>query len=177
LAGWWWRVLAYLIDGLILSVPALLVALPDLGRLIDLFREQVDAGATGSATVDAQIRALTDTITLHQLVVAVLALVYFAGMLRWKGATLGHFAVGLRVRLREVPGRMPWSGICVRVLLLNGLGMLPSVLTAAGLHLAASLIGLPVLLFTLLNLLWPLWDDKRQALHDKAAGTNVVKVR
>jgi uncharacterized RDD family membrane protein YckC len=27
---------------------------------------------------------------------------------------------------------------------------------------------------SILDLLWPLWDDKRQALHDKIAGTNVV---
>jgi uncharacterized RDD family membrane protein YckC len=32
-------------------------------------------------------------------------------------------------------------------------------------------------LFPLLDGLWPLWDDKRQALHDKAARTNVVRVR
>lgn len=28
----------------------------------------------------------------------------------------------------------------------------------------------------LLDLLWPLWDEKRQTLHDKAVGTFVVKV-
>jgi uncharacterized RDD family membrane protein YckC len=27
----------------------------------------------------------------------------------------------------------------------------------------------------LINDLWPLWDDKKQALHDKVAGTNVVR--
>ena len=30
------------------------------------------------------------------------------------------------------------------------------------------------LLLQLLNVLWPLWDGRRQALHDKAAGTVVV---
>ena len=32
-------------------------------------------------------------------------------------------------------------------------------------------------LFSVLNLLdvlWPLWDDKKQALHDKIVATNVV---
>jgi uncharacterized RDD family membrane protein YckC len=29
-------------------------------------------------------------------------------------------------------------------------------------------------LLGLLNDLWPLWDDKKQALHDKVAATNVV---
>ena len=29
----------------------------------------------------------------------------------------------------------------------------------------------------LLAALWPLWDDKRQALHDKLAKTQVVRTR
>jgi uncharacterized RDD family membrane protein YckC len=29
----------------------------------------------------------------------------------------------------------------------------------------------------LLDYLWPLWDDKKQALHDKVAKTNVVRTR
>jgi len=32
-------------------------------------------------------------------------------------------------------------------------------------------------LYSLLDVLWPLWDDKKQAIHDKIAGTNVVRVR
>jgi len=31
-------------------------------------------------------------------------------------------------------------------------------------------------LFTLLDGLWPLWDPNRQALHDKIAGSVVVRV-
>ena len=36
------------------------------------------------------------------------------------------------------------------------------------------LAGQFVPFLSLLDGLWPLWDDKRQALHDKVAGTNVV---
>jgi uncharacterized RDD family membrane protein YckC len=39
------------------------------------------------------------------------------------------------------------------------------------------LLSLPAALFVLLDGLWPLWDGRRQALHDKAAGTNVVRRR
>jgi uncharacterized RDD family membrane protein YckC len=46
----------------------------------------------------------------------------------------------------------------------NGLGLLGAV------PLVGSLFGL----LGLLNNLWPLWDDKKQALHDKVAATNVV---
>jgi uncharacterized RDD family membrane protein YckC len=27
----------------------------------------------------------------------------------------------------------------------------------------------------MIDMLWPLWDDKKQALHDKVARTNVVR--
>ena len=32
-------------------------------------------------------------------------------------------------------------------------------------------------IYSLLNYLWPIWDDKNQALHDKLAKTNVVRIR
>jgi uncharacterized RDD family membrane protein YckC len=34
----------------------------------------------------------------------------------------------------------------------------------------------PLILFSLLDGLWPLWDPKRQALHDKLVNSVVIKV-
>jgi len=39
------------------------------------------------------------------------------------------------------------------------------------------LVGLLGWVYSLLDDLWPLWDGQRQALHDKAARTNVVRTR
>jgi uncharacterized RDD family membrane protein YckC len=39
------------------------------------------------------------------------------------------------------------------------------------------ILGSVLGLYPVLNLLWPLWDDKKQALHDKVAKTNVVRTR
>jgi uncharacterized RDD family membrane protein YckC len=39
------------------------------------------------------------------------------------------------------------------------------------------LVGFFGSIYSLLNSLWPAWDPRRQALHDKAARTNVVRVR
>ena len=36
------------------------------------------------------------------------------------------------------------------------------------------LVGNLFSLAALVDLLWPAWDDKKQALHDKLAKTNVV---
>jgi uncharacterized RDD family membrane protein YckC len=39
-----------------------------------------------------------------------------------------------------------------------------------------SLLFGAVAIVQLVNLLWPLWDAEHQALHDKLAGTHVLKV-
>jgi uncharacterized RDD family membrane protein YckC len=39
------------------------------------------------------------------------------------------------------------------------------------------LVGLLSSLFSLFDVLWPLWDGNKQALHDKVAKTNVVRSR
>jgi uncharacterized RDD family membrane protein YckC len=62
---------------------------------------------------------------------------------------------------------MPWGTVLLRWLVQNA-GSIVGVVPVAG--SAGSL-------FSLLDSLWPLWDDKNQALHDKAARTNVVRVR
>ena len=87
----------------------------------------------------------------------------------WKQATPGELIVGLRVRLRDRPGPMP----------------LPTVAAALGgpvrpgrPRLASCRSSAPsAAIYTLLDDLWPLWDDKNQALHDKIAKTNVVRLR
>jgi uncharacterized RDD family membrane protein YckC len=74
-------------------------------------------------------------------------------------------ATGIAVRLRDVPGNPPAAAVAKRCgfdLALNLVGVIP-------------LIGYAASLGLLLNYLWPLWDDKKQALHDKVAGTNVVR--
>ncbi len=92
--------------------------------------------------------------------------IYTIGFWRWKQATPGKLVLGLRVRRRESPD-LPWSAILLRY----------------GFHLALGFVGLiPFVgygtgMVQLLDYLWPLWDDKRQALHDKVAGTNVVQFR
>jgi hypothetical protein len=70
----------------------------------------------------------------------------------------------LRIRRRETPG-LPWSAILPRVGFVIGLSLLGQLPT----------LGTLFLLTVLLDDLWPLWDSKNQALHDKVAGTNVVR--
>jgi uncharacterized RDD family membrane protein YckC len=85
--------------------------------------------------------------------------------LRWKQGTPGKLAVGLRVRLRDAPGQLSYRTIAIRWVTQNAAsiaGLIPFVGGIGG-------------LYSILDGLWPLWDDKRQAIHDKAAKTNVVR--
>lgn len=173
LAGWWQRVGAYLIDIVVLTPVVLILGWPwirEIGTAYgDLVRESVDAAERGGSLPD-QTALLSDLFVpflLLTLVGLLVNLVYHAGFLKWKAATPGKLLVGLRVRLRETPGPLSWSTVLRRW---------------AGQNWYAALSFVPVLgsllgLYPLVDVLWPLWDDKRQALHDKVARTNVVRKR
>jgi uncharacterized RDD family membrane protein YckC len=171
LAGWWQRGLALTIDGVIVAVVAALLSLPwwiDIGHEVSSWmRDAMDApqGTTPDTTV--LLDDIAKPILLIGLVTNVLRFVYYVGFLRWRQATPGMLALGLRVRLRERPGPMPLGTVMLRWLGHYGPALLS--LAASGGALSA--------LYSLVDYLWPLWDGKRQAVHDKIARTNVVRVR
>lgn len=181
LAGWGVRVGAYLIDTVLVGGVGMLVSLPaqvSAQREINALTQELESSATPDlgAFWEGYVEILRSQL-VWQLPVMLLGLAYFAGMLRWKGATVGKLALGLRVRLRGREGRLPWGAICARIALLNMLGMVPFFFLVAGSWPGALLAALVMMVVVPLNLLWPLWDKQRQALHDKVARTNVVKVR
>jgi uncharacterized RDD family membrane protein YckC len=174
LAGWWQRVGALLIDWLIVSAVVAVVALPWIRDIWHTYRDFIDevfrdTENGGRSTVDTT--RVQEDIAGPAAVVGLISLAvqfcYHVGFLMWRQATPGKLAVGLRVRLRERPGRMPFSTVLLRWLGQFGIrviGLVPLVGSVTGLYL-------------LLDYLWPLWDDKKQAVHDKIAKTNVVRVR
>jgi uncharacterized RDD family membrane protein YckC len=176
LSGWWRRVGAYLLDSVIVGVVSSVVTIPlqirlweDMNDLMLRFEEQTTSSATPpdfGRFFREYLDMLLPLITWSAIAGFVVWAVYSSLMLRFKGATLGKMAVGIAVRLRERPGQLPWSAILVRLLVQQGV-MLTAVVPV--LYLALSW-------FPYLDGLWPLWDKKRQALHDKAARTNVVVV-
>jgi uncharacterized RDD family membrane protein YckC len=171
LAGWWKRVLARFLDGLIVFF----ASLPLTGYfywhyvqvVIDYERDIFDRAIAGESstqlntTLPAEAYKWAIPAMLIGLLVSFLYEFFF---LTRTGATLGKRAVGLSVRLRDVPGPPPGLAVAKRFGLYNGLSLLG----------AAPLVGSLFGLLGLVNVLWPLWDDKKQALHDKVAATNVV---
>ena len=173
LAGWWWRVLATVVDNLILGVLSTLISLPVLLPLLDRFAayvaEAMQAAEQGRVQPPLDPNTLVsvrDQVLLALLGVA-LSLVYQLVFLRWKRATPGQLICGLRVvpvdRGRAVEP-LGWNSIVVRALFwaLPGLSGLGGAFTALG-------------LFRLVDVLFPLWHPRRQTLHDLAAKTQVVK--
>ncbi|MEO3938409.1 RDD family protein [Dermatophilaceae bacterium Soc4.6] len=183
LAGWGTRLGAWIIDSVLQGVVSAVVG---SYWLIDFFRWYVDYIGT---LVDQQ-NPVVDQATLQSevvsrlfpyLVVSILVQVaYQVVFLRWKGATPGKLLLKLQVRRRDRPGPPDLLTILRRLALplLVGLVSLPLQFSrgsgdvgAAGLLVVVSLL---LNVVQLLDYLWPLWDQRNQALHDKIAATNVV---
>jgi uncharacterized RDD family membrane protein YckC len=160
LAGWWLRVGARLLDGLFTFV----LSLPFTGwfyyryvvGVVDWSRILAAQTAAGSAPVvslpPAAVYQFAFAASTIGLVIAGGYEVFF---LRRSGATPGKKLVGISVRLRERAGPPPMKAILVRtVCYFMGIALLGAI--------------------SLLDVLWPLWDNKKQAIHDKVATTNVV---
>jgi len=174
LAGWWSRVWAVLIDGLILLPVFVLITVPFWGDIGDAFssywddvRDSVDNGSSSPSAWQLQ-RDLLGPLIAIALLGGLVNFVYNVGFVLWKQATPGKLLLGLRIRLRETPGRMPFTTVLVRWATQYGptyvIGSIPFVGYVASLYATA-------------DALWPLGNRNKQAIHDLAAKTNVVRTR
>ncbi len=171
LAGWWSRAGALAIDWLLTTILGVVLGwryVTGLARGFSDYSTQVSqamAAGTQPPTADALGSQLLPSLIGLSVVMWGVKLVYTVGFLKAFQATPGKFMLGLEVRLRERPGTLSWGTVLVRWLIQN-IGALVGLVPVVG------LLGS---FYPLLNYLWPLWDGKRQALHDKVAGTNVVR--
>lgn len=167
LAGYWQRVGAYLIDsiisGIIMSILGGYFLWKAIAPALDQFRDALDQNDPNA------FDGLTPQFDLPNLIAfaviaAIVGFAYQVFFLSRTGATPGKMAMGISVRLRERPGVLSVGDACKRAFLQTALSLLSNI------PVLGSLAGLA----SVLDLLWPAWDDKKQALHDKIAATNVV---
>ena len=157
LAGFWWRVLAAILDSLITSIPFGLVVfllLPGpIAEISQFFDDSLNAGLTDGILPQQPTAALT-SITL---LMAVLMFVYRTVMVALRGATLGKLILGMRVlQVNAAPGTNPsWGVSALRAAAAGVLGQIPVV----------NIINPLVMLFT----------ARKQTLHDMLARTIVYK--
>ncbi len=153
-ASWWSRVGATLIDGLIVTGILLVVG----GIFVALIF------AVGVS--DDELTAVGITlIVVGGLIALALYFLYYpyfvARQGEHNGQSLGKQVVGIRiVRTTGAPMDFGWScmrELVVKILLFGWIG--------------GSFCSIP----TLLDVLWPLWDDENRALHDMLCSTRVVE--
>ena len=168
LSGWWKRVAARIIDSIIVSILALPLTFAPLSQAFNVFMDYVqkvvDAVQAGSSTLPVQPDGLDAPLMQVSLTILAVSVIYEVAFLTTTGATLGKKVMGISVRLREKPGPLSLATALKRTAVKDGgelFGLVP-------------VVGIIGSLFTLLDGLWPLWDDKNQAIHDKVAATNVV---
>jgi uncharacterized RDD family membrane protein YckC len=151
LAGWWSRVGAQLIDGLIIGFGGLLLLIAITAPFSIGFFADEDVGVV-SVIVGLMFAVLC---------VSIVALLYApALMARTNGKTLGRMALGIRVvRAKGQP-------------ITFGFAMLREVIVKALLFGIAS--SLTAGLASLLDVLWPLWDEENRALHDFIVDTRTI---
>jgi uncharacterized RDD family membrane protein YckC len=147
LAGWGNRLAAYLLDGLILLVPAI---------VLTVIVVAVAAGSDTGAIV---------TGILSFLAYLVVALIYAPVLMSREGArngqTWGKQAMNIRV-VRDNGQTMSFGWAALREIVVKGLAV----------TIASAII--PFIPW-FLNYFWPLWDDENRALHDMICSTHVVQ--
>ena len=152
LAGWWSRVGAALIDGLILFV-GWIVIMALFGAVFSVGFFASEETGTASLVVGLMLSVLAITIVSFLYAPVLMA--------RTNGKTFGRMALGIRVvRASGEPvtfGYAMLREVAVKALLF---GILSS-LTAG--------------LASLADVLWPLWDDENRALHDFVVNSRVVR--
>lgn len=151
-AEWIDRVLAALIDGA-LNIVVMIVLFIIFGALAG-----VSAGVGGSDNpFPGGILCLGTLITM--LSVFILGLFNKVYLVSKRGSSIGQGLMHLKVV--DATGKIPPIGtLIIRLLVQVGLGVIP-------------IVGW---LLVLTDLLFPLWDEKKQTIHDKAASTYVIKV-
>jgi uncharacterized RDD family membrane protein YckC len=157
-ATWADRVVAALIDGgLVLAVVIVLcIIISTLGFAISLGGAALGGADSSSGTAASMFGSSICCIAFIMFPLVGLAIglynkVYLVGK---RGASIGQGIMKLKV-VTAAGSLVPTGTLVLRLLVQVGFGFIP--------------------FLPLLSILWPLWDPQRQALHDKAVGTFVIK--
>jgi uncharacterized RDD family membrane protein YckC len=164
LAEWWRRLLARVIDWIVLAIvvgPFWIAATVSLFHRIQAVSNRYPDlhGPVAQAALRHTVNQMTGRFLLIGVISAVLAFGYDWLQHGVWGQTLGKRALGTQVVKAGTHARISGGAACGR----------------AAVYALAPNVPYAGSLFWLINVLWLTWDPKRQCLHDKAASTVVVK--
>jgi len=148
LAGWGTRVGATLLDVLVLLVPAMLLLFAFIMPRIQEISDEAQRNP-------GQAPGIPEELFWPLLMLRVVLALYKPLFEGATGQTLGKKWVGIRV-VQEDGSPIGYPRAFFRWLVFSLFGLVP--------------------ILDLVNILWPLWDPRKQTLHDKAAKTLVVRV-
>lgn len=166
LASWGARLGAYLLDIIpVVVVTMVLLWMTGIYEAMSAALASGDAAAIDTATA---MMAVTHpaglTITIGNLIFVAL---YNIGFHSSRGQTPGKMLVGIRVRQVDEDRNPGLKGAGLRWLVQFGPNLLSGV----------ALLGMLASMFSIADHLWPMWDQRNQAFHDKAGRTLVVRAR
>jgi uncharacterized RDD family membrane protein YckC len=162
LAPWGKRFAAWLIDGIILGIASYLLIRAFVPDYLTSIQRAVDAAAAqDQAAMTSLINQIAGEAVKAGLVTWVFSALYCIAFWTTTAQTPGKMVLGISVRRADAAGPLDVV-TAIRRRLLSAIQLVPFI------------SGIYFIIF-LLDGLWPLWDDKRQALHDKVAGTQVVE--
>lgn len=167
LASWGRRLGAYALD----LIPFIVLSLVIVGAS-GYFDAVSRAVASGDEQLTEAMEILapgSQTAVTLTVVTLFAQLLYNVGLHATTGQTIGKRLVGIRLVRADEPTRSPGLPAAS----LRWLIQLGAPQALQGVPVVGFLVGL----FGLADHLWPLWDQRNQALHDKAARTLVVRVR
>ncbi|MCT9929747.1 RDD family protein [Planotetraspora sp. A-T 1434] len=165
LAEWWQRLVARLIDGVIVGIPFGIVSAVITGAVVTQGYFDIRTG-NSVETSGVFLAAL-----LVSLIAGAVMVAYEFLMLKRGGQTVGKIVMGIRVV--PVGGTLDAGGLSTEVA-----GKRAAVVYGPQLLRWIPIVEYLVGIFALVNVLWLLWDKPlQQALHDKVANTIVVKVK
>lgn len=155
LAEWWKRLVAIIIDSIIIAIPSNILGALVFGGLFAANRTRFDPttgqfeGRSGIAGILAAQGALI-------LMSFILSAAYYIYLHSSRGQTVGKMAMKIKVVDADTGVLIDYGRAAVRWIIPQALAWFTCGIGA------------------LLNGLWPLWDPRRQTWHDKAARTVVI---
>ncbi len=164
LGEWWRRLLAYLLDGLVIGIPTWLVV--QLAFTTAIFsinlptncRGPNPAPNCGNEIFHRLAGPLIGAFAVVGIVAFAVGALYFTLMIgSRRGQTVGMMALSIAVRDERRDESIGYGRAFVRWIVIVALGLL--------------------VVPQLVDFLSPLWDRRQQAWHDHAAGSLVVDVR
>ncbi|HLW16326.1 MAG TPA: RDD family protein [Actinomycetota bacterium] len=152
-AEWWQRAVALIIDTIVIGVPAAIViglaGLSTIGKL-------TTTDEFGNQTLNASAVRHFAFGALIAFGIGILYRTIMEGSER--GQTVGKMAMGIAVKDLDDGGSIGYA-------------------RAFGRWLVGYILWVVIYIPGIIDLLFPLWDSKKQTLHDKAVRSVVVQVR